>query len=281
MDEITPQRIGEFLRIVFLRLWQESAGLPVGDVLAHIPQAIPLTDYEKAEILATHTPRYERAIRFATVPYVKAGWLEKSKGRWFLTDEGKRACRRFPNALAFYQEAARKLGEWQQNRPDQIIVTDEAEERAFEQVRNYLQGMQPYEFQSLIGDLLTTMGYHVAWVAPAEKQRGLINFVVHSDPLGLSNTRIKVHILHTGQPVLIEGLKAFMSGLAADEAGIFISSGGFTNSVIQAAHAQKSSRITLIDLESLFNLWVEYYDRLTQAGRQRFPLKPIHFLASL
>jgi len=72
-----------------------------------------------------------------------------------------------------------------------------------------------------------------------------------------------------------------MSGLAADEAGIFISSGGFTNSVIQAAHAQKSSRITLIDLESLFNLWVEYYDRLTQAGRQRFPLKPIHFLASL
>jgi hypothetical protein len=26
-------------------------------------------------------------------------------------------------------------------------------------------------------------------------------------------------------------------------------------------------------------MWVEYYDRLSRAARQRFPLKPIYFLA--
>ena len=281
MDEITPQRIGEYLRIVFRSLWSENTGLPVGDIMADISQAIPLTAYERAEIPATHTPRYERAVRLAMAPYVKTGWLAKSKGRWFLTDAGKRACRSFTNAQAFYQEAARMLDEWRQSRADQVIVTDEAEEKAWEQVRSYLQGLQPYEFQSLIGDLLTAMGYTLAWVAPREKQRGFINFVIYTDPLGLSDPRIKVHVLHSGQPVLMEGMKTFISSLGSEDAGIFISSGGFTGSAIEEAYAQKSRRITLIDLESLFDLWVEYYDRLDQAGRQRFPLKPIHFLASL
>jgi restriction system protein len=88
-----------------------------------------------------------------------------------------------------------------------------------------------------------------------------------------------VHVLHGGQPVLLEGLKAFISLLAIGDAGIFISSGGFTRSVLEAAQAQISSRITLVDLENFFDLWVEYYDRLTQAGRQRFPLRPIYFLS--
>lgn len=281
MNEIAPQRIAEFLRIVFVRLWQESAGLPVGDVLAHIPQAIPLTEEEKAEIPATHTPRFERVVRHATTPFIHAGWLVKNKGRWFLTDDGKRACRGFPNAGAFYQEAGRMLDEWRQNRSRQVIITEEAEEKAWEQVRGYLQEMRPYEFQTLVGDLLTAMGYHVAWVAPPEKERGFINFVIYTDPLGLSNPRIKVHVLHSGQPVLFEGLKAFITDLGSGEAGIFISSGGFTRSVIEEAHAQKSCRITLIDLENFFDLWVEYYDRLTQTGRQRFPLKPIYFLSPL
>jgi len=97
--------------------------------------------------------------------------------------------------------------------------------------------------------------------------------------LGLSAPRIKVHVLHSGQPVLFEGLKAFMSMLGPGEAGIFISSGGFTASVVEEALSQKTFQISLVDLENFFDMWVEYYDRLSHAARQRFPLKPIHFLA--
>jgi restriction system protein len=281
MTEIAPQRISEFLRIVFVRLWQEHAGLPAADVLAYIPQVTPLSEYESEPFPPTHAPRYERVVRLATPAYVRAGWLEKSKGRWYLTDEGKQACKSFTNAGAFYQEAERIFEEWRRNRSLQALVTEEAEEMAWEQIRSYLQGIKPYEFQTLVEDLLVAMGYHMAWVAPPEKYRGFVNFVIYSDPLGLSIPRIKVHVLHSGQPVLLEGLKAFQSLIGNGDAGIFISSGGFTRSVMEAAQAHTSSRITLIDLENFFDLWVEYYDRLTQAGRQRFPLKPIYFLSPL
>jgi restriction system protein len=103
--------------------------------------------------------------------------------------------------------------------------------------------------------------------------------VVYADSLGLGVPRIKVHILHSGQAVLYEGLKAFMSVLGRDEAGIFISSGGFTSNVMEEAQSQNTFRITLVDLENFFEMWVEYYDRLSRAARQRFPLKPIYFLA--
>ena len=279
MTEIAPQRISEFLRIVFVRLWQENAGLPVGEVLAHIPEATPLTEYELEPFPSTHTPRYERAVRLATPAYVRAGWLVKSKGRWYLTDEGKRACKSFTTAAAFYQEAGRILDEWRQNRSLQALVTEQAEDMAWEQIRSYLLEIKPYEFQTLVEDLLTAMGYHLAWVAPPEKYRGFVNFVIYSDPLGLSIPRIKVHLLHSGQAVLLEGLKAFLALIGSGDAGIFISSGGFSRSVMEEAQAQISSRITLIDLENFFDLWVEYYDKLTQAGRQRFPLKPIYFLS--
>jgi restriction system protein len=281
MNEISPQRVGEFLRIIFVRLWPESTGLPIGDLLEHIPQATPLTDFERELFPSTHTPRYERVIRLATTPYARAGWLVKSKDRWLLTEEGRRACKSFTSADAFYQEAGRIFNEWRENRSLQALVTEEAGEMALEQIRAYLQEMKPYEFQVLVGDLFTAMGYHIAWGAPPEKERGFVNFVIHSDPLGMSLPRIKVHILHSGQPVLLEGLKAFMSVLGPEDVGVFVSSGGFTSSVIQEAQAQKSHTITLIDLDNFFDLWVEYYDRLTNAGRQRFPLKPIHFLSPL
>ncbi len=277
MSEIAPRRIGEFLRIVFVQLWQESAGLPVGDILAHIPEATHLSEYESGISPSTRTPRYEIAIRLATIPYAKAGWLVKSKGRWLLTDDGKRACKNFPSVEAFYEEATLLFDDWQESRSLLALITEAAEETAWEQIRSYLQEMRSYEFQTLVGDLLTAMGYRMAWAAPPEKERGFINFVVHADPLGISSPRIKVHILHSGQPVLFEGLKTFMSILGDEDAGIFVSSGGFTGSVLE--EAQRSPRLALIDLEAFFDLWVEHYDRLTPAARGRFPLKPINFLS--
>lgn len=281
MSDIAQKRVSEFLRIVFVRLWQEYAGLSAGDVLAHIAQATQLTETETEYIPSTHTPRYERVVRLATIPFVKAGWMVKSKGRWYLTEEGKRACKGFPNSQAFYQEATHILDEWRENRSVLSFVTEEAEEKAWEQIRRFLQEMRPYEFQVLIGDLLKAMGYHLIWVAPPEKDRGFVNFIVNTDSLGLNLPRIKVHVLHTGQPVMFEGLKAFMSVLGTDDAGIFISSGGFTNSVMEEAQAQRIYKITLLDLESFFDLWVEYYDRLTHTAQQRFPLRPIYFLSLL
>lgn len=45
------------------------------------------------------------------------------------------------------------------------------------------------------------------------------------------------------------------------------------------ARTQEKRRVTLIDLDQLFELWVQYYEKLSDEARQRLPLKPIHFLA--
>jgi restriction system protein len=279
MAELEPKRIGEFIRIVFARLWEEPSGLPAGDVLMHIPKATPLSDYEKSFYPSTTIPRYEKIVRLATIPLVKAGWLVKSKGRWYLTEEGRRAVHSFQGPEDFYKQAVQLLDDWRQSHSALTLVTEEAEEQAWAQIRQYLQAMKPYEFQDLAGELLKAMGYHVAWIAPPGKDRGYINFIVYSDPLGVGLPRIKVHLLHSGQPALLEGFKSFLSVLGPEDAGLFISTGGFTGSVREDARAQGDSRVALVDAETFFDLWVEYYDRLTQAARQRLPLKPIYFLS--
>jgi restriction system protein len=53
--------------------------------------------------------------------------------------------------------------------------------------------------------------------------------------------------------------------------------GGFTNDT-QAAARRSSRRITLIDGETLLDLWVEHYDRIDEDGRNLLSVKPVYFL---
>jgi restriction system protein len=279
MADLDPGRIGEFIRIIFAKLWREPAGLPVEEVLAHIPNAIRLTVYESSYYPSTTIPRYEKIVRLATIPLTKAGWLVKSRGRWYLTEEGRRACRGFKTSKDFTLEAGRLFDEWRQTCSSLSLATEEAEEKAWKQIRSYLQELRLYEFQDLVTELLKAMDYHIAWIAPPGKDRGYINLIAYSDPLGVNQPRIKLHILHSGQPAMVEGFKSFVSVLGAGDAGLFISTGGFTANVREEAQALPDSRVVLMDLENFFDLWVEFYDKLTQAARQRLPLKPIYFLS--
>lgn len=293
MAEITRQRTGQFLRIILKFLIDKPEGLAAKDVLGEIPKAISLTEYESGYYpSAPNSPRFEKIIRFATIDLVKAGWLVKNKGRWFITDEGQQAYNKFTNPEEFYKEAVRLYGEWKKNRPQEegldievgeetpkvALTVEEAEEFAWEQIQEYLQKMKPYEFQDLIADLLRAMGYHVSWIAPPGKDRG-VDIIAYTDPLGASTPRIKVQVKHREQSTSVEGLRGFMSVLGTDDLGLFVSSGGFTSDAREEARMQERRKITLLDLENLFELWVEHYPKLTQEAKQRLPLKSILFLA--
>ena len=182
MADITRRRTGEFLRIVFELLWDKPEGLPAKDILEAISNSINLTEYEKGFYPSTpNSPRYEKIVRFATIDLVKAGWLVKSKGRWFLTEEGRLAYKKYKDPEDFYKEAVRLYHEWKRNRPQKeglatdeeevqkiSLTVEEAEEKAWEQIKQFLQNMNPYEFQELVADLLRAMDYHISWVAPQE-----------------------------------------------------------------------------------------------------------------
>jgi restriction system protein len=294
MAEITRKRTGELLRKLFEILMPHADGMQARDALIALETAIPPTEFEKGSY-ASGGRRFDKIVRFATVDCVKAGWLQKTKGRWSITDAGKDAYKKYPDAEAFYRQAVKLYHEWKSSQPDAELVAEEAsmddagakaasinfeeaEEQAWLEIEQYLRGMKPYDFQDLVAELLRAMGYHVSWIAPPGKDGG-IDILATTDPLGTKSPRIKVQVKRQQQTISVDGLRSFLALLGDGDVGLFVSIGGFTKDAEAEARTQEKRKVTLIDLETLFDLWVEHYDNLTDGARRRLPLRPIHFLA--
>lgn len=97
--------------------------------------------------------------------------------------------------------------------------------------------------------------------------------------MGTRPPRIKVQVKRQVASVNVDGLRSFMALLGDDDVGLFVVLGGFTKDAQDEARTQEKRKVTLIDLEQLFDLWVEYYRKLDDEARRRLPLRPIHFLA--
>jgi len=91
--------------------------------------------------------------------------------------------------------------------------------------------------------------------------------------------RIKVQVKRQQSTISVEGLRSFMAQLGDDDVGLFVSLGGFTKDAQEEARTQEKRKVTLVDLERLFDLWVEYYHKLTEDARRLLPLRPIYFLS--
>jgi restriction system protein len=291
MANITQKRTGEFLREVCKFIWDKPNGLPAKDILGHIAETMALTDFEKGSYSSNASDtRYSKIIRFGTIGMVKAGWLIKAKGYWTLTELGKEAYNKHKEPEDFFKESSRLYQVWLKSKPKTLETTEindstgtdifaieQAEENAWKQIEDFILKMNPYEFQNLVADLLRAMDYHVSWISPPGKDKG-IDIIAYNDPLGTNNPRIKVQVKHRENSTAVDGLRAFMATLGSDDVGIFVSSGGFTSDAKEEARTQERRKITLIDLEQLYDLWVQYYGKLSQDARQRFPLKPVYFL---
>ena len=90
---------------------------------------------------------------------------------------------------------------------------------------------------------------------------------------------MKVQVKRQADSVAVDDLRAFVAVLSDDDVGIFVSAGGFTRAAELEARQQERRRVTLIDQERLFDLWVEYCERIAEASRQLLPLRPVSFLA--
>jgi len=287
------RRKGELLRGVFRILVTNPDGLPAHEVLRRLEDEVPPTETEAADY--PNRPgvrRFEKTVRFASIPFVKAGWLVKDVGQWSLTDDGREAYERLSDPEEFMRQAIALYREWKSARgaaeddeaeeqietPDPAATLEEAEEVAWAQIQEYLQNMPPFEFQELVASLLRAMDYHVAYVAPAGPDRG-IDIVAFRDPLGATQPRIKVQVKRRKDHINAEGLRAFMAVLGDQDVGIFVSTGGFTSDAQLEARTQERRRLTLIDARHLFELWVEHSGKLSEEERSRFPLRRVHFLA--
>src|SRR5690242_13995800 len=90
--ETSKKRMDELVSAAFAILFDHQDGLQAKDVIARVEKSVGVTSFEASEY--PNRPgvrRFDKIVRFASIPSVKAGWLIKNKGKWLLTEEGRKA----------------------------------------------------------------------------------------------------------------------------------------------------------------------------------------------
>ena len=294
MANTTTKRTGELLRVLFKVLIEHPDGMQARDAISAVREQVTLTEYESGTY-KNDQPRFGKIVRFATIDCVKAGWMLKVKGRWSITEEGIEAFNMLTDPEEFYRRAGQLYRKWhsehkvietdsgdegdpEEQEKEASITYEQAEELAWSEISEYLIGMNPYEFQELVADLLKAMGYFPAWVAPPGKDGG-VDIIAYNDPLGATMPRVKVQVKRVQDKISVDGLRSFMAVLGDDDVGLFVTTSDFTRDAHSEARTQEKRKITLINLQRLFDLWVEHYSRLDETAKRKLPLKPIYFLS--
>jgi len=293
MAALDRKRRGELLAGVFTVLARHPDGLKARDVFPEVEKEVGMTEFEAANYPGSDVRRFEKTIRFVTINAVKAGWMVKEAGVWTPTDVGLQAHRETTDPEHLLLEAQKLYKAWAKAQPDEepsedseageeelsgtSVTLERAEEASWDEVRDTLHAMDPYDFQDLVAGLFRGMGYFVEWIAPRGKDRG-IDLVALADPIGTGGPRIKVQVKREQGKTSATTLRAFYSVLHEGDIGVFVTLGGFTSDA-EAEARTETRRIRLIDATDFFRLWVRHYEEIPEEDRRRLPIKLVPFLA--
>lgn len=282
-----------------LNILKQNGGEMRGkDVVEKVRESLEFDEYESHIYEKTGYVRWESIMHFYTIDCMKAGFMRKHKGVWYLTDEGEKALKLGPEKLL--ETATKKYREWdaqkknqkesiaeendldvgQDKAQQQMALIDQYESRALDGLRDFIIDKNPYEFQDLVSALLKAMGYHIAFVAPKGRDGG-IDIIAYTDPLGVKSPRIIVQVKHRPSSNISSDDIQRLSGTMkrSTDFGLFVTSGSFSSqAVIEARSADK--HIELIDFDRLVELWRNYYSRMPDDDKNLLPLYPIYFLGS-
>ncbi len=264
------------------------------DVVDAVESQVELDDYACHRYAKSGYVRWKSILHFYSVDSVKAGFLVKKKGVWYLTEEGEVAMALGPEGL--FETASAAYRKWRSENPVQskgsvdgenedeeisdTIDLDAIEQSGFDSLKAHIRGLNPYEFQDIVAALLRGMGYHTPFVAPRGKDGG-IDVIAYRDPLGTVAPRIKVQVKHREETARVDEIRQLMGLLHHDgDTGLFVSSGGFTPDSKTTTRAA-SLHIELIDLDRFIELWLEFYESMKDEDKRLMPLRPIYFLAEL
>jgi restriction system protein len=285
-------------KVVFaaLNILKENGGELSGrEVIDKIEKRVSLDEWAKERYEKTGYIRWHSMLHFFSIDCIKAGFMVKKKGVWFLTPEGEEALKL--GDIGLLNEATQKYKEWKQkkdaasaeqnpleeptidsNEREQEWTIDEIEQLALDGIRKSINAKNAYEFQDLAAALLRAMGYFTPFVAPRGKDGG-VDIVAYRDPLGTQAPRIKIQIKHRESTTPVQDVRQLMGLLQKDgDVGIFFSTGGFTPDA-KATARSSHVHVELIDLERFINLWQEFYEKLTDEDKAMLPLLPIYFIA--
>ena len=280
------------LAFIALEVLRDNDGqMALGDLLdevekrGHVPEA-QKKRYQDGGLA------WRNRVQFRCDHFVKAGFLKKGGGIWYLTADGEESISKGEVAVTKkakddYDEFLRRRKQKQaisastrdSNDSDSVIPTniEGYQSMAMKEIQKHIREMGAYEFQELCAALLRGMGYYVRHVTQGGPDGG-VDILAYTDPLGGKPPRIKVQVKRTadtktGEPALRELVGLLTEG----DIGVFISSAGFAKGCRNFAR-NTNKHLELFDLTHFITLWRKYYDNLSEKDKSRLPLQPIYFL---
>lgn len=279
-----------------MRVLRDNNGeLPARRVLEEVEKITIFNDWEKDSHQKTGNVRWKSVLHFYSIDCVKAGFLIKKSGVWYLTPEGETALSQDQDTFFQTSKVAYKKWKSQQNDSEETEIVsanetvissvqsveaqeEQIESLALDGIRRYLLSKNPYEFQDIAAALLRGMSYFTPFVAPRGKDGG-IDIVAYRDPLGTIAPRIRVQVKHRQDTTSAPTIRELIGVLKKDgDVGICISTGGFTSDARKTAR-DAHVHIELIDLDRFVALWQEFYANLSDEDKNLLPLRAIHVLA--
>jgi restriction system protein len=277
------------------KILEESGGeMKRRQLVEKVSERVKFTDWEMKVNEGKDYERWKTIFVFALVDCIKAGFLIKNRGAFFLTEEGKDAMKFGEEGLYF---ASRKGYEtWKHNKdaaPEAEAETEEMEGNALERqeanigeleeqatdgIKEFVGGKNAYEFQDIVAALLRAMGYYTPFISPRGRDGG-VDIIAYADPLGATSTRIKVQVKHTpNDSVSAYVVRGLLGVLNKDsDVGLIVTSGAFT------ADAEKTAResqrhMKLISGSEFIELWQKFYPKMPDDDKNLIPLHSIYFL---
>ena len=260
-------------------------------LMEEVEKAVEFTPWE-LEQTSQGGIRWQNIYHFTSVDYVKAGYIIKKNGSWYLTPDGEKALALSPEDVQLQAQAA--YHQWKNEKPkeaksdddeefteekENLLNLEELEDKALSGIREYIRKKNPYEFQDLVAALLRAMDYHTPFVAPKGKDGG-VDVIAYVDPLGAKTPRIKVQVKHyPDNPIGVKEIRSLVGILRDGDIGLFVTSGTFSPSAKQEALTSKEY-VKLIDGDEFITLWQQYYTKMTDEDKNLLPLRRIAFLGS-
>lgn len=94
--KIPLERVGEMMKAVLTELKELGAESRLKLLLERVEPKLDLTEYERETYEKSGYIRWQSIVHFYSIDCVKAGYIRKSGGRWFLTPQGEEALKEPP-----------------------------------------------------------------------------------------------------------------------------------------------------------------------------------------
>jgi len=150
----------------------------------------------------------------------------------------------------------------------------EALELAHEYRKDAISALGPNEMEDFVACVLRGMGYR-ARVTPRGPDRGR-DIEASPDGLGLEEPRIRVEVKHRQAKMGAQEVRAFLGALRPGDKGLYVSTGGFSREAMYEAERSQVPA-SLVDLDRLAELYVEFYEELKPEDRELVPLRRVYW----